>query len=210
LLFLLALISCNGAIIYEEIDLQAETEAWIVQEKRNHSFTMKDQNGISTNWVLTEEDNYYSESSGSFLLIPTHRTMREMHYQQFRSTVLGDFSINADAGFSDTNPWVSFNMPSLSFRFDAVTYKPNSLYIYSNSGESLSWNDYEEKELPFEFQIMTDYELNGQLFKEEVAVFEITARTGFLEPNTIVKFSYSKEIGLIFLELKSGIKYLRN
>ena len=101
-------------------------------------------------------------------------------------------------------------MPSLSFRFDAVTYKPNSLYIYSNSGESLSWNDYEEKELPFEFQIMTDYELNGQLFKEEVAVFEITARTGFLEPNTIVKFSYSKEIGLIFLELKSGIKYLRN
>ncbi|WP_296621613.1 hypothetical protein [Marivirga sp.] len=204
----LLLISCNGAIVYEEIDLQVETEAWIVQEEGAHSFQMIDENGIKNTWNLREENNYYSESGSAFLLIPTRKTMREMHYQKFSSTILGDFSINADAGFSDGNAWVSFNMPNLSIDFDAVTYDPIRLYLSPNSGESFSWY-VDDNDPPFQFQIVTDYEINGKTFTEEVAVFELTSRTEILEPNDIVKFSFSKDIGLIYLELKSGLKYFR-
>lgn len=205
---LLLLISCNGAIVYEEIDLQAETAAWMVHEEKDHSFQMIDENGIRNTWNLREEDNYYSESGSAFLLIPTRKTMREMHYQKFTSTILGDFSINADAGFSDGNPWVSFNMPNLSIDFDVVTYNLTRLLLSPNNGELFSWY-VDDSDPPFEFQIVTDYEINGKTFTEEVAVFELTSRTEILEPNDIVKFSFSKDIGLIYLELKSGLKYSR-
>ncbi|HET8859906.1 hypothetical protein [Marivirga sp.] len=205
----LLLISCNGAIVYEEIDLQAETEAWIVQEESYRSFQMTDENGIKNSWNLTEEDNYYSESGSAFLLIPTRKTMREMYYQKFRNTILGDFSINADAGFSDVNPWVSFNMPDLSFEFDAVTHKPNRLYLSPNNGKSFSWSEYEDVELPLEFQVVTNFEVNGKTYQEEVAIFELTDQIGILEPKSVVKFAFSKDVGLIFIELKSGLKYFR-
>lgn len=204
----LLLISCNGAIVYEEIDLQAETEAWIVQEERYHSFQMTDENGIKSSWNLSEEDNYYSESGGSFLFIPTNKSNREIHFQKFRNTILGDFSINADAGFSDVNPWVSFNMPSLSIDFDVVTYNPTRLLLSPNNGELFSWY-VDDSDPPFQFQIVSDYEINGKTFNEEVAVFELTSRAGILEPNDIVKFSFSKDVGIIFLELKSGLKFYR-
>ncbi|WKK82304.2 hypothetical protein [Marivirga arenosa] len=204
----LFLISCNGAIVYKEFDLQAETEAWIVQED-DFSFQMVDENGIVNNWNLTEEDNYYSESSGTFLFIPTDKTMREVHYQKFRSAILGDFSFSADAGFSEVNPWISFNMPHLYFEFDAVTHKPNRLYLSPNSGESFTWADYEEVDQPFDFKVVTDLEIKGDTYPEEVAVFELIDQMGILESKSIVKFAFSKDIGLIYLELKSGLKYYR-
>lgn len=204
----LFLISCNGAIIYEEFDLQAETEAWIVQEE-DFSFQMVDENGIGINWNLTEENNYYSESRGAFLLIPTDRTMREIHFQKFRSTILGDFSITADAGFSEVNPWVSFNMANLSIDFDVVTHEPTRLYLTPNNGKSFSWSDYQEEQPPIDFQVMTNFEINGQTYPEDVAFFELTGQMGILEPKSIVKFAFSKDIGLIYLELKSGMKYYR-
>jgi len=206
---LLLLTSCNGAIIYEEIDLQAETEAWIVEEEKDHSFQMTDENGIKHIWNLREEDNYYSESGSAFLFIPTRKTMRETHHQKFTSSILGDFSVNADAGFSDLNPWVTFYMQHLSIDFDAVTFNPTRLFLSSNNGESFSWYFEDSDDPPFQFQIVNDYEINGKTFNEEVAVFELTSRAEILELNDIVKFSFSKDIGLIFLELKSGLKYFR-
>lgn len=205
----LLIISCNGAIVYEEIDLQTETEAWIVQKDRDHNFHMTDENGIRSNWNLSEEDNYYNESGGSFLFVPTHKTMRELHYQKFTNTILGDFSINADAGFSDVNPWVSFYISHLSFDFDVVTLAPKRLYLHPNNGKSYSWNDYDNENPPFEFQISTNYEINGLEYPEEVVVFELTENAEILESNDIVKFSFSKDTGLIYLELKSGLKYFR-
>jgi hypothetical protein len=203
------LFSCNGAIVYEEIDLQAETEAWLTDDQIGDRFQMIDENGISSTWEVDDNYNYFNESGSAFLFIPTRKTMIEMHFQKFESSILGYFSINVDAGFSGENGSVSFSTGSLSSSFDASTHSPVSLHLSSSSEGSNTWFSEYGDVLPGRIQIVTDYEINGIVYPEEVAVFELTDQLDYFEPNDIVKFSFSKEVGLIFLELKSGLKYFR-
>lgn len=205
----LFLFSCNGTLIYEEFELQPQTEAWIVQEEKNHSFEMKDENGITTHWQLTEEYKYYNETKGFFLFIPTDKTNVEKYYQTYTSSVLGDFGINVDAGFSDANPSVSLDTPTVEITFDALTYKPLTFHLLLTNGDWFSWYAGDGDDVPFEFKIVTDYEINGAVFPEEVAVFELTKRQNEVDPISITNFSYSKELGLIYLELNNGLKYYR-
>lgn len=204
-LLILLLASCGCT---EWIPLEKETSDWLTDLDEDHIFEMVDENNITQSWKLNVKNNYFSEGSSGILFVTTSRSYREMSYEKFQNDVLGQFAISVEADYSVGNDYLSFSTDRMSVDFTVNDLEIKRLTVDYPSNESVHWSYQFDEPLTSKPVIVDNQELAGTTYGETL-IFRLEDYQNVLGENDIIAFYFAKEEGLIYLELKSGLKYYR-
>lgn len=203
--FIFLLSSCAKT---ETINLEEQSVEWLTGLDYDETFEMIDENNISQSWRLNAKDNYFNEGSSGILFFTTERTYRQMTYESFRSTVLGEFSLSVNADYSAGNDYISFVTDRMDISFTLKDLSVRDLYVDYSNGETNNWNYQYDEPLISKPMLVENIELKDKMYGETL-IFKLEDFQNGLSGNDIIAFYFTKDEGLIYLELKSGLKYYR-
>jgi hypothetical protein len=115
LLFFLFLIGC---VKEETIYFDSENKDWITGYEIKDNFIMKDNNGISHSFSMTDNSYYFNESEGGYFFVTTHKESTEYHYQNFTSNYGTQFSLSLTAGFEPFGDDIYIKLDNVGFAYD--------------------------------------------------------------------------------------------
>lgn len=131
-----------------------------------------------------------------------------MTYESFRNNVLGEFSLSVNADYSGGNDYITFSTDRIYISFKLKDQSVQGLDVDNSNGETIYWNYQSDEPLTSQPVILASQELNGKTYGETI-IFRLEDFQNGLSDNDIIAFYFTKNEGLIYLELKSGLKYYR-
>jgi hypothetical protein len=131
-----------------------------------------------------------------------------MSYENFRNNVLGQFSISVKTDYSSGNDYMSISTDGISVSFDLSDRNILDLHVEYGNGETIYWNYQSDEPLNTKPVIVDSKELGDRIYGETL-IFRLEDYQNGLSENDIIAFYFTKDEGLIYLELKSGLKYFR-
>jgi len=114
----LLLLSLMGCVKEETINFDSENKDWITSYEIGDNFIMKDNNGISHSFSMTDNSYYFSESEGGYFFVTTHKSNTEYHYQNFTSNYGTQFSLSLTAGFEPFGDDIYIKLDNIGFVYD--------------------------------------------------------------------------------------------
>ena len=115
---LLSLLLLLGCVKDEVVGFDPANKEWITIYSMGDNFAMRDDNGISQSFVLTENSHYFTESSGGILFVTTHRSETEYHYQLFTSSHGSRFSLSLTASTPQFGDHIFIEFNGIGFDYD--------------------------------------------------------------------------------------------
>ncbi len=192
----------------ETINLEEQSAEWLTGLDYDDTFEMIDENNISQSWQLNAKDNYLNEGTSGILFFTTDRTYRQMTYESFRNEVLGEFSLSVNADYSLGNDYISFGTSRMNISFAFKDLSVRDLYVDDSNGETNYWSYPSDESLNSQPNLVETIELRGKLYGETI-IFRLEDFQNGLSDNDIIAFYFTKNEGLIYIELKSGLRYYR-
>lgn len=187
-----------GCVKEETINFDSENRDWITNYEIGDNFIMKDNNGITCSYSMTDDSYYFLESEGGVLFVTTDKEQTEYHYQNFTSNYGTQFSLSLTAGFEPFGDEVYMEFNDIGFAYD---FKYQTISRIHSPFGYLSKN-MTDKAYENNVTINSKVEILESYIVNDVAYFEVLHFTfkdyvEEWEPYTVKEIFVAKRFGLI-------------
>lgn len=187
-----------------------EQEKWLADSTQT-KFQMVDQNGITREFVLSEDDHYFLGGSSFFAGVKYQKSQREYFYQRYRSNYGDQYYFDIDASYQNdiTGESMTLDLNGTSLNYDFYLNEITHLSLPDTSKSLRITSEGIEDELfQSDISFMTDYRYGDKVYPK-VFHFKLKDFTDNLTSNTIVEVLYAQHSGLLYYSSYDGLVFNR-